>query len=45
MIDRVDSKSRKRVLLWPVALLRVYIPARKIAGLDDGHSDQVPLPR
>jgi len=24
MIDRIDSKSRKRVQVWPVALLRVY---------------------
>jgi thiosulfate dehydrogenase [quinone] large subunit len=24
MVDRIDSRSRKRLTLWPVALLRVY---------------------
>lgn len=24
MLDRIDSKSRKRTQFWPIAMLRVY---------------------
>ena len=46
MLDHIDSKSHIAVKLWPIIfIVSGLIPAGRIAGLPDGLSDKLRIPR